>query len=144
MTPFFLSTLPYFFFFNCLQYLFLHLFENCQNSFSWGPPFGPFWSATYLNFGSENCVIRILSRFDSRSILIKESKKPGCNFSIDLRTKFAWSHGVILLSTHLKQGPRNRSLETGISKARTHKSKPQKPRPPKKQNLQTNLDRKCL
>ena len=32
------------------------LLENskCQNSFSWGPSFGPFWSVKYLNFGGEN------------------------------------------------------------------------------------------
>ena len=32
------------------------------NSFSWGLPFGPFWSAKYLNFWDESCEIRILSR----------------------------------------------------------------------------------
>ena len=27
-----------------------------------GSPFGPFWSAKYLNFGGESCETRILSR----------------------------------------------------------------------------------
>ena len=136
MTPFFfLSTLQYFFLTVCNIYFCICLKIIKIHFLGVPPPFGPFWSAKYLNFGSRNCVIRILSRFDSRSILIKENKKTGSNFSIDLRTKFVWSHGVILLSTHLKQGPSNRSLETGISKARTHKSKSQKLRPPKKQNL---------
>ena len=29
---------------------FIFVFENCQNSFSCGPAFGPFWSVRYLNF----------------------------------------------------------------------------------------------
>ena len=37
-------------------------FENCQNPFSWGSPFGQFWSAKYLNVGSESCKITILPR----------------------------------------------------------------------------------
>ena len=32
--------------------------------------------------------------FDSGNILIKESKKPGFTFSVELRTKFAWSHDL--------------------------------------------------
>ena len=34
--------------------------------------------------------------FDSRNIYIKESTKPGFTFSIALRTKFVWSHGLWL------------------------------------------------
>ena len=128
MTPFFI----YFLNSNCLRYSFLYLFENCQNSFSWGPPFGPFWFGKYLNFGSKSCEIGILSRFDSRSILIKKSKKSASTLSIELKSKFVWSHGLILLSTHLKQGSKNRTLETEISKTRIHKSKPQN------QDLQKN------
>ena len=29
---------------------FISEFENTQNSFSFGPPYGPFWSVKYLNF----------------------------------------------------------------------------------------------
>ena len=43
MTPFFSSTFSVF-------VAFIFVFENGQNSFSCGPPFGPFWSAKYLNF----------------------------------------------------------------------------------------------
>ena len=32
---------------------FVFVFENCQNSFSCGPTFGPFWSVKYLNFGQK-------------------------------------------------------------------------------------------
>ena len=34
--------------------------------------------------------------FDSGNIHIKESKKPGFTFSIELRTEFVWSHGLLL------------------------------------------------
>ena len=55
-TPFFSST------FWVLTVCDIHFcIEKCQNSFSWSPPFGPFWSAKYLNFGGEICEIRILS-----------------------------------------------------------------------------------
>ena len=127
MTPFFI----YFLNSNCLRYSFLYLF-------------GPFWFAKYLNFGSKSCEIGILFRFDSRSILIKKSKKSASTLSIELKSKFVWSHGLILLSTYLKQGSRNRTRKTEISKIRIHKSKPPKPRPLKKQNLKKNLDGKCL
>ena len=35
--------------------------------------------------------------FDSGNIHIKESKKTGFTFSFQLRTKFVWSHGLLLL-----------------------------------------------
>ena len=41
--------------------IFIFVFEKCQNLFSKGPPFGPFWSAKYLKFGGESCEIKILS-----------------------------------------------------------------------------------
>ena len=34
--------------------------------------------------------------FDSGNTHIRESKKPGFTFSIELRTKFVWYHGLIL------------------------------------------------
>ena len=55
MIPFLSST------FWALFVIFIFVFENCQNSFSMGPPFGPFWSAKYLDFGGESTEIRILS-----------------------------------------------------------------------------------
>ena len=45
----------------------------------WGTLFGPFWSVKYLNFWE--------------NMYIKESKEPVSTFSIELRTKFVWSHG---------------------------------------------------
>ena len=47
-------------------------------------PFGPFWSAKYLNFGGEYCKIRILSR-SIQETYIKEYEKSGFTFSIELR-----------------------------------------------------------
>ena len=44
MTPFFSST------FSSLFVSFIFVFENNQNSFSGGRPFGPFWSVKCLNF----------------------------------------------------------------------------------------------
>ena len=55
---------PYFFIFVLSSKLFFiisFIFENCQNSFSLGPPFDPFWSAKHLNIGGESLDIRILS-----------------------------------------------------------------------------------
>ena len=46
MTPFFI----YFFRSQCLQRFFL-VFQNSKNLFSCGPPFDPFLSVKYLNFG---------------------------------------------------------------------------------------------
>ena len=47
MTPFFSST------FYALFVTFIFIFGNSQNSFTFGPPFGPFWSVKYLNFGQK-------------------------------------------------------------------------------------------
>ena len=54
--------------------IFIFVFEKCQNSFSWGPPFGPFWSAKYLNFGGESCEIRILSRSIQETYTLRKVK----------------------------------------------------------------------
>ena len=79
MIPFLSST------FWALFVIFIFVFENCQNSFSMGPPFGPFWSAKYLDFGGESTEIRILS-CSIQETHIKESKKQGFNFPFELRT----------------------------------------------------------
>ena len=78
MTPFFLSA------FGALFRKLILTFKNCRYSFSWGPPFGPFWSAKYLNLGGETCKIRILSH-SIQETHIEESKKRGFTFSIQLR-----------------------------------------------------------
>ena len=79
-----------------LLVIFIFVFENCQNSFSWGPPFGSFWSAKYQNFGGESCEIRMFP-LDSGNIHIEKSKKPGFfywvenkfqNFQSNLMVKF--------------------------------------------------------
>ena len=47
MTPLFSSTL------SALFVTFIFVFENSQNSFSCGLPFGLFWSVKYLSFGQK-------------------------------------------------------------------------------------------
>ena len=53
----------------------IFVFEKCQNSFSWSPPFDPFWSAKYLNFGGESCEIKILSCSIQETCTLKKVKK---------------------------------------------------------------------
>ena len=50
-------------------------FENCQNSFSWGPSFDLFSSAKYLNFRGESCEIRILFRSIQETYTLRKVKK---------------------------------------------------------------------
>ena len=50
MTPFFSST------FYALFVTFIFIFGNSQNSFTFGPPFGPFWSVKYFNFGQKSPI----------------------------------------------------------------------------------------
>ena len=47
MTPFFSFT------FSSVTVRFIFVFENSQNSVLCDPPFGPFWSVKYLNFGQK-------------------------------------------------------------------------------------------
>ena len=54
--------------------IFIFVFEKWQNSFSWGSTFGPFWSQIYLNFGSENCEIRILSHSIQEKYTLRKVK----------------------------------------------------------------------
>ena len=41
---------PFFIYFFRLKCSFIYEFENTQNSFSCGPPFGQFWSVKYVSF----------------------------------------------------------------------------------------------
>ena len=69
MTPFFSST------FWTLFAVFIFVFEKCKNLFSWGTPFGPFWSVKYLHFGGESCEIRILSCSIQETYTLRKVKK---------------------------------------------------------------------
>ena len=67
----------------CVTFNFV--FENCQNSFSWGPTLvHSFWSTQYLNLEVKAVTLE-LSSFDSTNIHIEESEKPSFTFSIKLR-----------------------------------------------------------
>ena len=84
MTSFFI----YFLSSNCLWYSFLYL-KNVKI-----PP----WSILVYKIPElwrwklwdQNFVV-----FDSGNMYIEENKEPGFTFSIELRTKFFWSHGLI-------------------------------------------------
>ena len=76
---------------------------KCQNSFSWGPSFGIFWSAKYLKFGDESCEIRILSCSIHETYTLRKVKKQVL-LSVELRIKFVWSHGLAgLLDSFMRQ-----------------------------------------
>ena len=76
--------------------IFSFVFEKCQNYFSWGHRFNTFRSVKYLNFWGESCEIRILTR-SIQETYIEQNEEPGFTFSIELETKFVWSHGLIKL-----------------------------------------------
>ena len=68
--------------------IFIFVFENYQNSFSWDPFFGLFWSAKYLSFGSGSCEIRILSGLIQETYTLGKVKIQVLLLTI----KFVWSH----------------------------------------------------
>ena len=77
--------------------IFIFVFENCQNSFSWGLPLvhsglQNTWILEVKAVRSEFCLVRF------RNIHIKESQKPGFTFSINWRTKFVWTHVLNMLN----------------------------------------------
>ena len=86
-TPFFSL---YFLSSNCLWYSFFFSWKLskfiCMMSF-----FGLFWSPKYLR--SE--ILKHTIQFRKHKHHIKESKTPSFTFSINLRTKFVWPHGLI-------------------------------------------------
>ena len=74
----------------CLWYSFLYL-KNVNIHFHGIP----LWSILVCNipeFRRWKLWDQNFIPFDSGNIQIEESKKPGFTFSIDLRTKFVWSH----------------------------------------------------
>ena len=75
--------------------MFIFVFENCQNSFSRDPSVAPLWSAKYLNFGGESCEIRILPCSVQETYTSRKVKKTGFTFSIELRSRFDSSHGLL-------------------------------------------------
>ena len=57
-----------------LSVIFIFVFEKSQNLSSWRAPFGPFWSAKYLNFGGETCEITILSCLIQETYTLRKLK----------------------------------------------------------------------
>ena len=50
-----------------------------------GSPFGPFWSAKYVKFGSESCQNRILSRSILKTHTLRKSVERDFTVSIEFR-----------------------------------------------------------
>ena len=57
-----------------LSAIFIFVFENCQNSFSWGPPFVHSGLQNNLNFGGVSCETRILSRWIQETYTLRKIK----------------------------------------------------------------------
>ena len=77
----------------CLRYSHFYL-KNVKIHLH-GVPLGPFWSAKYLNFGGESCEIRILPCSVQETYTSRKVKKTGFTFSIELRSRFDSSHGLL-------------------------------------------------
>ena len=88
MTPFFSST------FSDLFVVLISEFENTQNSFSCGPPFGPFWSVKYLNFG-QKLPIRTNHQTFLESRHPEITKNPYCFVPGESQNKVS-AHGLTL------------------------------------------------
>ena len=54
--------------------IFIFVFESYENSFSWGPPFGPFWSAKYWNLWGGSCEITNLSCLIQKTYTLRKVK----------------------------------------------------------------------
>ena len=90
MTPFFSST------FYALFVTFIFIFGNSQNSFTFGPPFGPFWSVKYLNFG-QKLPIRTTHHTFLESRHPEVTKNQYYVLSPEWRQKKVSAHGLHLL-----------------------------------------------
>ena len=78
----------------CLWYSFLYL-KNVKIHFH-GSPLCSILVCKIPEFWSRKLWDQNFVQFDSGNINIKENKKPGFAFSIGLRTKFVWSHGLLM------------------------------------------------
>ena len=72
---------------------FTFVFKNSQNSFSCGPPFSPFWSVKYLNFGKKLPIWTAHHTFlESRHLEV--TKDPYYVFSTEGSQKKVSPHGL--------------------------------------------------
>ena len=86
MTPFFI------YFFQSVTFIFV--FENCQNSFLCGLPFGPFWSVKYLSFGLKLPISKVhLNFLESRHLEV--TKNPNYSLSPEGSPKKVSAHVLI-------------------------------------------------
>ena len=82
----------------CLWYSFSNL-KNIKICFHGVPPLQSILVCKVTEFQRWKLWDQNFAPFNSGNIHIKESKEPGLTFSIELRTKFVWSHGLSLLLT---------------------------------------------
>ena len=82
-------------------WIFIFIFEKCQNLFSWSPPFGPFWSVKCLNIGGESCEIRILSHPIQEIYILRKVKNQVLLF------QSSWEPNLpdLMVYTEKKQNP---------------------------------------
>ena len=72
---------------------FIFVFETSQNSFSCGPPFGPFWPVKYLNFG-QKLPIQTTHHTYLESRHPEVIKNPYYVFPLEGRQKKVLAHGL--------------------------------------------------
>ena len=80
--------------------IFIFVFQNCQNSFSWGPHFGLFWKTKCRHSGRHSVP------FDSENTYMKESKKKQVllflsSWQPNLSNLMVWINLVIVTPTLL-------------------------------------------
>ena len=90
MAPLFPST------FSVLFIKLIFAFKYFQYSFSCGPPFGPFWSVKYLNFG-QKLPIRATHQTILESRHPEVTKNPYYALSPEWSQKKVSAHGLILV-----------------------------------------------
>ena len=71
--------------------IFIFVFEKCQNLFLWGLPFGLLWPEFWRwKLWDQNFVPSY-----SETYTLRKVKNQVFILSIELRTKFVWSHGLL-------------------------------------------------
>ena len=81
--------------------IFVFLFENSQNSYSCGPPFGPLWSGKYHNLGQKLAILTAHHTFlESRHSEV--TKNPYFVLSPRGSQKKVSTHGITLENVKLQ------------------------------------------
>ena len=98
---------------------FIFLFENSQNLFWCGLPFGPFWPVKYLNFG-QNLSIRTTHHAFLERRQPEVTKNPYYALSLEWSQKKVFTHGLVGHCAHSCRPPDgNKSFSTKTWKEMT-------------------------